>query len=58
MHGFVADECIVSAYVFVLLLLRKLYYLSRDLAIILSTEIQNWHAYNAFEVPNSTAQCE
>jgi hypothetical protein len=25
--------------------------------IILSTYKQNWHDYNAFQLPNSTAQC-
>jgi hypothetical protein len=33
-------------------------YLSLDLTIVLSTNIQNWHDYNAFQLPKSTAQCE
>jgi hypothetical protein len=29
-----------------------------DLTIVLSTDIQNWYDYNAFQLPTSTAQCE
>jgi hypothetical protein len=29
-----------------------------DLTILLPTDIQNWHNYNAFQPPNSTAQRE
>jgi hypothetical protein len=28
------------------------------LTIVVSTDIQNWHDYNAFQLPNSTAQYE
>jgi hypothetical protein len=33
-------------------------YLSVDLIIVLSADTQTWHDYNAFQLPNSTAQCE
>jgi hypothetical protein len=34
-------------------------YLSMDLTIVLlSTDIQNWQDYNAFQLPYSTAQCD
>jgi hypothetical protein len=33
-------------------------HLSMDLTIVLSTDIQNWHDCNAFQLPSSTAQCE
>jgi hypothetical protein len=26
--------------------------LSMDLTIVLSTDLQNWHDYNAFQLPN------
>jgi hypothetical protein len=29
-----------------------------DLTIVLSTDIQNWRDYNAFQLPNSTARYE
>jgi hypothetical protein len=32
-------------------------YLSMDLTIIPSTEMKSWHDYNAFPLPNLTAQC-
>jgi hypothetical protein len=33
-------------------------YLSMDQTIVLSTDIQKWHDCNAFQLPNSTEQCE
>jgi hypothetical protein len=33
-------------------------YLSKDLTIVLSTDIQSWRDYNAFQLPNSTARYE
>jgi hypothetical protein len=33
-------------------------YLSVYLTIVLSTDTQNWHDYNAFQLPNSAAQYE
>jgi hypothetical protein len=33
-------------------------YLSMALTFVLSTDIQNCHDYNAFQLPNATAQCE
>jgi hypothetical protein len=33
-------------------------YLSMDLTIVLPTDMQNRHEYNAYPLPNSTAQCE
>jgi hypothetical protein len=29
-----------------------------DQSIVLSTDVQNWHDYDAFQPPHSTAQCE
>jgi hypothetical protein len=33
-------------------------YPSMDLTIVLPTDMQNRHDYNAFPLPNSTAHCE
>jgi hypothetical protein len=29
-----------------------------DLSIILSTDMQHWHGYDVFQIPNSTAKCK